>query len=772
MKLSLLWIFDHIDADMSSISVLDLVDRFNKKTAEIDAVHTIAIDFDLLQLGLVSKGSEGADHLQISLIEHAQHIELPARTDLSKGDYVLVKKIGERYAWACMSDVGGMRDVVLPAIGNNLSDGWKVGCVNRDTILEIDNKSINNRPDLWCHRGFAREIAALFEVPLKPLDDFLYPMNVVDGPSALVRCAEQPYLFEMGIATGCDRIAAAYIDLERVTPSVPWMMQRLACVDSRAINAVVDVTNYVMFDIGQPMHVFDADLIKSKKLTVRFAYDKEPLTTLDGVPLALTQEDIVIADEKGALSLAGVMGGISSSISVNTKKVLIESAHFDPAVIRKTGLRHKIRTEASARFEKNLDPVQNISAIKRSVQIFKQIGLPMTVPTVLTSIGKLPEQTILHVSHAYIETRIGVLLSQEFIIQTLVRLECAVSCINTIYTVTVPTHRATKDIRIKEDLIEEIARYFGYDVISPQLPALPLKPKCTAPIASMRRMKDLLAYGYQMRELYSYALYDESFLHTINWQPENILTVQDPVSENWRTLVTSLIPHLLKAVVHNKADHDQLRFFECGTVWQYTNNRIEEKKKVAGIIFDKKGGIDFYVGKAIVDDLYEKAGVSIVWQKNDQINYPWFSKYMSASIVCNGVTLGISGLLSAQYTEILQGGTAYIFELDRESLCEFSTQNIRYVPISKYPEVVRDVSVMLPLTTKVAELELAIAAADKRIVRVSLLDFFEKAEWLGKKSLLFRFVVLDHSKTLTKQEVDMISQKVEDILRSYGGEVR
>jgi phenylalanyl-tRNA synthetase beta chain len=768
MKISIAWVFDHIDTrsisgNWQSIDMIDLINRFNQTTAEIEHYQKIFVPVDTLRLAQV----QAYDNTSCSVRDETGTVHaLPMRTGIEIGAWYLITV---NPTWATLADVGGSRDTILPALmmQESTAAGWKKQFEQTDYIITVDNKSITHRPDMWCHRGFAREIAALLNLPLKPLKDFLAPAEVKTYKTQSVRDETDPWFFAIQ-ANNCSRFAVHHIDAITYAPSLLWMAHRLARVDAKAIDAIVDTTNYVMFDIGQPMHAFDADTLIDDKLLVRTAHAGEQLITLDGQKIEFTSKDLVVADGQQPVALAGIMGSLHSSVTMTTKSVMLESACFDATTIRHNAARHKIRTEASARFEKSLDPNQNIYAIKRFLALLKDSVFVQRQEAIIISLGDLAVPQSIEISHALIEQKLGVSIAPTFVVDTLRKLDFEVTQVGDVYRITIPTFRGTKDIGIKEDIVEEVGRYFGYAQIPSVLPTIQTKPTELHATTRLYAIKQFFAYSCHMRELYNYALFDESFLRSIEWQPTDTLRVLDPVSENWQRLVTSLIPHLFKSIAQNAAEHDLLRFFEFGRVWQ---SEIEEKK-LAGIMFDKKNSIDFYDAKKSIDQLYSILRLPIAWLKIDKPHEPWFAPYQTASLVHDGKQIGMVGKVNPAFLSKITEGDAFIFELDGNFLLHGTSRVQKYQPISKFPDVLRDVSLFMPLQTQVTDILKTLERIDERIVSVTLIDFFERAEWHDKKALAFRFIIRNQHKTMTKEEVDIIWHKVLNVLEAQGGVIR
>ncbi len=771
MKLSIAWIFDHIDAPWRSIDITDLVTRFNKTTAEIESVYSVSVDLTSIHAARVLRREHGLMHVEIIHALQVAQVALPHRTDLADGQWALVVQTDGTYRWALAIDCGGQRDFYMPVLQVDASSDWKTQIECDDYILTVDNKSITNRPDLWGHRGFAREIATILDLPLKSLDTFLASISVSLHERSYQGSNAQPWSVNREATNACSALAVGSIEKIAMQSSSVAMATRLARVDMRPINAVVDITNYVMYDIGQPMHAFDAHTLQSKTIAVRMAREKESLQILDRATIQLTAHDIVIVDGTRPISLAGIMGGLDTGITAATQAIVIEAGTFDATTIRHSAERHKLRTEASARFEKSLDSAQPVYALKRFVSLAHQIGLVMEDPKLITVVGHPAKTVTLSVAHTFIESRLGVSLVPAFVIHTLEKLAFGVTVHDGIYTIQVPTFRATKDITIAEDIVEEIGRFYGYDKIAPELPLMQLKPHDLTPIMRLRALKKYLAYAHQMTELYSYALYDESFLTQIHYTPRDTLNVQDPVSANWQCLVTSLIPHLSKAVAHNATTQDQLRFFEWGRTWQY-DGQVTETKKLAGIIFNKRTAIDFYQGKIILEDMLRMLGLSVSWRQVTHPVDPWYTPYTTAELMYNEQSVGYVGIVPTQYMASVSEGHALVFELDGSFLIDTPAPVKRFVPSSKFPEVCRDVSVLIARQHSVTSLQECITQIDPRVICVTLVDFFEKEEWIDKRSLSFRYILADTTKTMTTAEVDAISEQIVYKLTALGGSIR
>lgn len=770
MKLSLAWLFDHIDADWRKIDVAQLVNRFNKMVAEIEGFEKIEIKLDSLAAAKVTKVA--TDHVEVSCPEWKHTIDMPVR-EVKEGQIYIIVKEGDAYRWASMSDFGSEKDTSFPPLEFSeagLGGAWKKKIDAHDYIIHLDNKSINHRPDMWGHRGVAREIAALLDMPFKAADHLLISKNVkqVEGQ----KISENNFSVSVENPDLCRRFAALYFSDVGNHCSDIWMAARLAKVDSKPINAIVDATNYVMLDISQPMHAFDADTLSQKSILVRNAKNKESITLLDGQTVELSDNDCVITDGKKPIALAGIMGGKDSGVTCKTQSVILESANFDPAAIRKTSGRIKKRSESSARFEKNLDLAGNILGIERFLKLLDDAGIHYKADDQILSLGKLPVQKTITIEHEYIEKLLGVALAPAFISATLQELEFGVSEKNGMYTITVPSFRATKDISIKQDIVEEIGRLYGYDNVDEQLPSHQTNPFDIIPIMRTRKIKQLLAYGLGMRELYTYAFFDETFLNTIGWQPAKTLKVQEAVSENWQQLITTLIPNLLKAVHVHAQEYEQMNFFEWAKIWP-EGTAASEKASLAGIFVNQKHAIDFYEAKNGVNKIAQLLGISFEWVKADiQELQPWYLPYETANIMYQGTKIGMAGKINPSFYHKIALGDAFIFELDATFLSTVHVPYKLFAQISKYPAITRDVSFMIPVATTVQQLQAQLSNLDNLIKQVSLVDHFQKPEWQDQKSITLRIMMQDQNATLESTAADAIMNKVIKHLHYLGAVIR
>ena len=800
MKLSLRWVCDHLHIDWKKVDVTALVAWFNTTVAEIETVEKVETDLALFTMGLVVNLT--LEQVEVSLPEWKETIQLPIRTDAKVGSWYLIKKDGFERLWAKPTDFGVEKDALLPAFtmtpAKAKTGSWKESEAH-DYLLDIDNKSITHRPDLWSHRGFAREIAPFLKTTLRDEKEFLAVVPVENVEGAFKATKQVPV--SIAIKTpACKRFAALYFDELPYAPSDLHMAFRLMHVGQRPIDYVVDATNYVMFDLGQPLHAFDTDTLAPESFGPRMAKNGEQLSLLSGFNLTLQSTDMVIADHDKPLALAGIKGGVASSVTPQTRSVLLESATFDGGTVRLTSSFHKIRTEGLARFEKEVDPHQNIAGITRLVKLLEDGGVPFHHAPSIISLGALPKPTVIEITQSYIEERLGIQIKKTVVKKLLegigftVKEDQLAPChsqlaiasgkgifgmrdesFDTNFTITVPTFRATKDVKQPEDIVEEVGRLIGYTTIPEALPVfekLPLasrqKPGTHTPLQPaddwvdrVTCIKNFLAFTGSMREVQNYAFLDNDFLKKIGWKVAHPVTLANPLAEQRTTLADSLIAPLLQSVSENSANHEQLGFFEWDRVWslhQDHKNKIIEHPS-------------FYHSKDMLQDLFALLGMDVSWKVC--VHRPqWAHRYQISDLVCNGVVIGTAGKISSVMMAKLGGGDAFAFELRGDLLLAYKHPEKEIMPPAKYQGSYLDISMMVPVATKVETLEQLITHADKRIVQVQLQDVFQKPEWTDEKSMTFRFFVQDPQQTVSKDILDAVYASVKKAVVSVGASIR
>lgn len=756
MKIVLSWVFEHIQAPLSSIDIDDLVKQLTQKTTEIESVSIIKRDRERFALAQIKQVETDAF---VCVTRLGTSIKVSKDILYKEGDILLLYEDDQsQWRLASCHDLGSARYFSLPSLYVDDSEEVLSLIPETEVVLEISNNAIAHRPDLWSHRGFAREIAAIYGFLLKPLDSFMHQTKIITDMESVIASSDSPFSITLENQASSLRFAGLYIKSIQHKKTTLDMLSRLSLVDCKPIDLLIDCSNYVMYDIGQPIHTYDADLLTEKRIVVRMADQNTELMLLDGEAITLSDKDIVVADGLAPIALAGIMGGLQSKITAKTTSLFIESAHFDAYLVRQSAARHARRTEAAVRFSRNIDPNQNVFGIMRYIKLLDQYKIPYIASAAIQSVGAIVESTNITIIHSFIENRLGITLTSQRVLQLLNALGFDVEKQNDIYHITVPTSRSKRDISIPEDIVEEIGRLVGYETIPLQLPSVMTRPKlCTSEIRNMRAIKNVLSFGFCMRELHNYSLFDEAFLHKISYQPGNAVLLKNPISSERTRLVTTLLVHLLQAINIHKEQRDYLRFFEIARCWQVNEEGvIEEKEKIAGILFDKTSDINFYDGKHYVDRLCAINNIMVSYKTANCLNNALFDGIKCAAMYLNNVLIGYCGMSNKNINNVLfEGKSCFMFEFDA-GLFAAELREHRYREISRFPSVMRDISLFLSHRETAAELIEMIRIIDVRIRSVEVVDFFEKKEWEGKRALTLRIIMQDNEKTLSSADVDAV----------------
>lgn len=645
-----------------------------------------------------------------------------------------------------------------------------------DVIIEIDNKSVTNRPDLWGHYGMAREVAAIYGLPLKE-----YSANKLKSGKGVSLSVE------VRDSEACPRYMAVAMTGVKVGPSPAWLRQRMEAIGQKSINNIVDVTNYLMFDLGQPLHAFSAEKIANNKIIVRRAAAGESLTTLDGVKRALLPGDLVIADKDRAVALAGVMGSADSEIHATTETIIIESANFEPATIRQTANRFGLRSEAAMRFEKSLDPNFADAALRRAVDLISAM-----LPEAKVASGVIDEKEFkqflgpIEISWEFINQRIGQAIEPEKITNILTSLGFGVAKKKQGLVVRIPTWRATKDISLPEDLIEEISRVYGYDNIVSAMPLAAMEYVEENNLRRLeRRVKELLALGAHANEVYNSSFSDAAWLTKIG-APLIEIELANPWTQDSRFMRSSLVPNLLKNVFDNLRFFSAMNIFEVGKVFvddeagEIARPGTEERLPgqdlhAAGAIVAAQGFDPFFVAKGTVQKICSELGMDVDFvPANNKL--VWCHPRQHLDVICNKEVLGY---VAAAHPAVLKavdiGKAVGLFDLNLNKIVKYFPVVKKYAPLAKYPAVSLDLSIIVGEETPWQAIKNLAEAVDSALVQsVDLLDVFknDKIE-SGKKSVTLRATYRAIDRTLSLEEAAKLHEKLAMQMRkAYGAEVR
>lgn len=646
-----------------------------------------------------------------------------------------------------------------------------------DQVLDLDVTP--NRPDCYSVLGLAHEVAALTDAPLKE-PDASYPE---DGEPI-----ETQTSMEIADPDLCPRYTASLVTGVKVGPSPKWMQDRLLKAGMRPINNVVDITNYVMLEYGQPLHAFDFDTLKGHRIIVRRARPGEVLVSLDGQERKLTESMLVIADAEDAVALGGLMGAAHTEMTEGTTRVLLESANFNPINNRKTAQALRISTEASVRFEKSLRVALPPIALRRATSLIHDIAGGTVASGIIDVFpGKDQYKTpkvVLTLSR--LEKVLGVSFSMEQVKRVLASLGFTYETAGeNSLTVEVPYWRS--DVNIEDDLVEEVARIVGYEEVPTTTISTPI-PHCNPqPLHDLREQVKELLVGCGLQEVISYpvsSLDDMQKARTFE-NGNNPLKIANPMSAQQEYMRTTLRGSLLSTMATNRShEHGPIKIFESGRVY-LARDRGQlplEKERVAGVLsgpideahwLAHKGDLGFYDAKGIMESLFQELGVSVLYEP---VEDPTMHPGRCAGILADDTRLGIVGEVHPAVLESfeIEAGPVALFDLDVESLLEALPEvGKRYESIGRFPAATRDLSILVGQNISVAGIQ-DLINQDRLVTKTSLFDVYSgKNTPEGKRSLAFHICFQSPDRTLKAEEVDRSLQSIIGTLeKEVGAELR
>ena len=619
-----------------------------------------------------------------------------------------------------------------------------------------------NRPDCLSVIGLAREAAATFGTPLT-----LHTPEVKGGgPGALRDLLD----VETPDADLCPRYTARMVRNVKIGPSPLWMRQRLRAMGVRPINNIVDITNYVMLEYGQPMHAFDYRYVKGGRIIVRRAKDGETLTTLDGTPRKLNPSMLVIADAHRAVGLAGIMGGLNSEIVDDTVDVVFESANFDGTTIRRTALSLGMRTEASAKFEKGLDPLNTLPAVNRACELVELLGAGEVVDGVIDILNHVPQPTVLDLEPEKINDLLGTDVSGEEMASILRKLDFQVEGDR----ITVPSWRG--DVLTMADLAEEVARFHGYNRIPVTLMRGTTTQGGYSPAQRLERRLGQTCRSAGYDEIITYSFISPTYYDKIGWAPEDprrrSLKILNPLGEDTSIMRTTTLPSMLEILARNyNFRNKSARLYELGRIYLPRADGLADEPKVLSL--GAYGDIDFFGLKGVVEALLHSirvGGVSYQACRDNASYHPG----RCATVCVGGEQIGVLGQIHPTVCANYGVDTAlYCAELSFEALMRFQGPEPEYVPLPKFPSVARDIAVVCDASIPVATLENCISRGARGLLKeVELFDIYTGAPIpAGKKSVAFNLTLRSDERSLTAAEADEDVKSVLELLQKELGAV-
>ncbi len=778
MLLSMNWIRDFVDLDGFDLD--ELIHRFTLSTAEVE---------DILHMGAETKGVIAARIVSCEAHPDSKKLHL-LKVDTGNGivDCVCGAPNAREGLTVAFATAGGsvngfeikeakvagyvscgmccsQSELGISADNSGLwelPDSTPLGVDIKklypieDTVFEVDNKSLTNRPDLWGHYGIAREFAALADRPLRPYTKAdLSKYNDLPGVEINIEDTEH-----------CFRYSSIKVDNVTVHESPMEMQIRLYYCGMRGLNLLADLTNYLMLELGQPMHAFDrrrVDRIEVKRFAEPF-----PFTTLDDQERHIDENTLMICSDGKPVAVAGIMGGLDSSIFDDTTSLLLESATFDAVCIRKSSTRLGLRTDASMRYEKTLDPELTVNAIERFVHLLCEIDPGVTVVSSLSDSypTKYPEIE-LSFDRAYVDRYTGIDIPDERIVATLDALGFDVKHEGNDFTVRVPSWRSTKDVTIKADIIEEITRIYGYDNFEIKTTRSLLAPRLEDPArAADRRIKDMLVLEYGLHEVNSYIWCDNKKYAALNIDVEDNVRVINAMTVDNSVLRNSMIPTLLVFAAENKGFAPEYGIFEIGRVIKGTKDGKCDERKTLGIVLrsQKKSEKELFFA---LRDMLSTLALNIkhigFGYENIASEHNWQHPKNTAAITLNGSRVGtLCTLHPTTGTAIDKKGAVVAAEIDLVDLNAVAGVQIAYDEPSRFPGIDIDLTF---LTAGKRYSDLASAWEGKNyelLKKVTLVDVYEGEQ----SSISVRLSFASPDRTLTRAEiqpaVDSITAELAD----------
>ncbi len=786
MFVSINWIKEYVD--LSGLDIKKLINSFTLATAEVEDIivkgddlrdvvvgeilsienhpnskklHLLKVDGGDRIYDVVCGAPNVRENMKIAFVKAGGRVPAGEITKATVAGYESEGMCCSAFELGLSDDKAGLMEIDVDAPnGTNLKDIYPID----DIIFEVDNKSLTNRPDLWGHYGIAREFAALTDRELKPLplSDLAY-----DGDNKIKVTVGRPDLVYRYSCVKMDNISKN---------TSPLSMQiRLYYCGMRGINLLADLTNYIMLEMGQPTHAFDAN--KIDEIVVDTPKEDCKFITLDNTERDITTDTLLIQNGSTPVAIAGIMGGLDSEIVGDTNAVVLECANFDGVSVRKSSSRLGLRTDASARYEKMLDPEMTVTAAKRFAYLLQDIDEGARVASLLTDeyVRKYPEIEITF-DKAYVDKYTGIDISEERIVKTLTALGFEVAKDGESFKVKVPSFRATKDVTIKADIIEEITRIYGYDNFSIITTKSPLKPVKSSPVRSQsNEIKDILVKHYNLHEVHSYIWCDVRKYKKLGIEVEDNVKVLNIESSDNGTIRNSMIPTLLNAVSENKDYSESFGIFEIGRVADGVKDdgTANERRRLGVVLFDKTVSEKdlFYKAVSIVNEIFSQIKHKSPVLSKVSPAHAWQHPKNTASIACDGVTLGsINTLHPANAQKLDKNGVAVCIEIDVDDFVTVNGNNISFEEPSSQQSTYYDLSLVMKNGVTFAQLSECWNSLNlAELNSVKVIDTYQKD---GVNSLTVRLLFSAKDRTLEMDEVQGWIDTILSNLKNIGIELR
>ena len=641
------------------------------------------------------------------------------------------------------------------------------GCAP-DFIIEIDNKSITHRPDLWGHHGLAREVAAIAGRPLRD------PVSPDALPAAAPDIAIEIENFDL-----CPRYSALTFDDVTVGPSPLWMQYRLSAIGLNPISNIVDVTNWIMSEISEPMHAFDRDALQGPAIVVRRARPGEFLTVLNGETCKLDGTNLVIADARGPVAVAGVMGGLDSAVIATTRRIVLESANFHAASVRRTSAKLKLRTDASMRFEKAQDPANTVRGLARAVELLRIVSPGVQISGGLADVKKkLPAPPRIALDMEWLARKLGRSIALTEVRSILEALQFGVTEEGAQrLSVSVPSWRATRDISIKDDLVEEVGRMIGYSSIPPQPPLIAAMAAPRNEDRAFHRDVRAAVAAQGFTEVYNYSFLSDEMVREMGLDPAAHLRVVNPIAAGQNLMRASLVPGIVKNIRSNARHFDNFRLFEIG--YEIHPRAAapadaaqpaplpDEVDHLAAAIFAREGdgAAGLFEVKRLAECLMPGASVSPAEPRVYEHPRRTYAVWWRGAAV---------GRIFELHPRILAEGRAAVLDIHLGVMRAAGPVDVKYRPLRRFPASAFDLSVVAGLRELAGDVEQRLAS----LARPNLESIAFVRQYTGsplpadRKSLSYRLTVSAPDHTLTAEEVNAVRQRIIDGMRDSGYELR
>lgn len=790
MFVSYKWLQDYVD--LTGVSAEELADKITRSGIEVEGVDVLGEGISGIVVGHVLECEQhpNADKLNKCLVDlgEAEPVQIICGApNVAKGQKVVVAKVGavlpgnfkikkaklrgeESNGMICSLQELGIESKL---VSKEYAEGIFVFPHDvepgADALqqLNLDDEVLElgltpNRADCLSMLGVAYEVAAILgrDVKLPEPKVSTDSEKASDYISVSVDASEDNPLY-----------VARVVKNVKIGPSPLWLQTRLMAAGIRPHNNVVDITNYILLEYGQPLHAFDYDRLGSKEILVRRAKDGEKITTLDDAERTLTSDHLVITNGTEPVALAGVMGGANSEVVNDTTTVLIESAYFTGATIRKSSKDHGLRSEASARYEKGIDPNRTRETADRAAALMAELAGGSVLEGVVAVDTYKNEPAKVSITLERINKVLGTEITKDQVTSIFTNLKFGFDVDNDTFNVIVPTRRG--DITIEEDLIEEVARLYGYDELPMTLPVGESHPGKLSDYQTKRRLVRRYLEGAGLYQSVTYSLTSAEKVKQYALEQGEPIQLAMPMSEERSQLRLSIIPHLLEVVSHNLARQiDSVATYEVGSVFlsQPNSELPAEKEHLAAAITGswlastwqgEKKTVDFYVLKGILEGLFEQLGLesrTSFLQARVEGMHPG----RTATIILDNKEIGFIGQVHPNVQKELDLTDTFVFELSLVDVLNANVEEIHYQPIPKYPSMTRDIALVVDKTVAAGDMKQVIVEAGGKLLRdVSIFDLYEGERMEpGKKSVAYSIRYFDPERTLTEEEVTKVHNKV------------